>query len=179
FGDRVYKKATASYIIEPGTLAVTSPVMKLVKEFIKKGVPVLGICNGFQILVKAGVLPGRLEQNKSKEFYCNWTECEVVGDSFFGDASLLNKTYKIPVAHGYGRYEIDEKEYSKLEKNKQIFLKYKNGNPNGSYKNIAGITNKEKTVFGMMPHPERTPDGSYFMKAIENYTSRSSLNKLQ
>ena len=82
---------------------------------------------------------------------------------------MLGKKFKVPVAHGYGKYVVNDKEYKRLQKNKQIFLEYQNFNPNGSVRNVAGVTNKEKTIFGMMPHPERTPDGKFFMRAIETY----------
>lgn len=169
FGDRVYKKATGKYIIDPGAQALNSPLMAAIEKAAKKGIPILGICNGFQILVKVGLLPGKLLQNRSKKFYCDITTCKVIGSSFFGDKSLKNKLFKLPVAHGYGRYKVLEKEYQDLKKNKQIFLEYVNFNPNGSYKNIAGVSNKEKTIFGMMPHPERSTDGKYFMKGLEKY----------
>jgi phosphoribosylformylglycinamidine (FGAM) synthase-like amidotransferase family enzyme len=119
-------------------------------------------------------LPGRLEQNTAKKFFCDWTNCKIVGQSFFHDKSLLKKSFAIPVAHGYGRYEISEKKYNELEKNGQVFLRYDGVNPNGSFKNIAGVCNKDGTIFGMMPHPERTPDGKYFMKAIENYVTKTN-----
>ncbi|OGK18151.1 phosphoribosylformylglycinamidine synthase I [Candidatus Roizmanbacteria bacterium RIFCSPLOWO2_12_FULL_40_12] len=169
FGDRVYKKATGKYEIDPGVQALRSPIMKAIYDFAKKGRPILGICNGFQILVKAGLLPGKLTQNNSQKFFCDFTICKITGDSFFGDKKMLGKKFKVPVAHGYGKYVVNDKEYKRLQKNKQIFLEYQNFNPNGSVRNVAGVTNKEKTIFGMMPHPERTPDGKFFMRAIETY----------
>jgi len=172
FGDRVYKKATAKYVIDPGTQALTSPVMEVVKKAAKNGTPILGICNGFQILVKAGLLPGKLVQNKSKKFFCDWTTCKIVGNSIFGDKSLLNKLLKLPVAHGYGNYQVTKKEFEKLEDNGQIFVQYQGLNPNGSYKNIAGVSNEKETIFGLMPHPERSPDGKYFISAIEKYVNK-------
>lgn len=169
FGDRVYKKATASYEIDPGTQALSSPVMKAVKKAAGKGVPILGICNGFQILVKSGLLPGKLLQNKSKKFFCDWTICKVVGRSVFGDKSLINKLLRLPVAHGYGRYEVSKKDYRELKENGQVFVEYQGLNPNGSFQNIAGVCNETGTIFGLMPHPERSPDGKYFIKALEKY----------
>ena len=171
FGDRVYKKATGKYIIDPGEQAISSPVMKIVHKAADKGIPILGICNGFQILVKANLLPGKLEQNKSKKFYCDITICKIINDSFFGDRSLVGKLFRLPVAHGYGRYIIGQKKLSQLKKNNQIFLKYEGFNPNGSLENIAGIRNIEGNIFGLMPHPERSQDGIYFMKAIEKYVT--------
>lgn len=169
FGDRVYKKATHEFKIDPGEQAMKSPVMKVVREAAKKKIPILGICNGFQILVKAGLLPGKLEQNTIKKFVCDWTLCKFEGRSFFDDASLLKKRLKIPVAHGYGKYELDEKKYKKLLENNQIILRYVGFNPNGSFENIAGVSNADGTIFGIMPHPERSLNKDYFMKAMENY----------
>ncbi len=169
FGDRVYRKATGRYEIDPGVQALRSPVMKVVHEYAKRRKPILGICNGFQILVKAGLLPGKLNQNSSHKFFCDFTTCKVVGDSFFGNKKMLGRKFKVPVAHGYGRYSVTKTDYKKLKNNKQIFLQYQDFNPNGSEKNIAGVTNKQKNIFGMMPHPERTTDGKYFMDAIETY----------
>lgn len=173
FGDRVYAKATGDYHIDPGTLAVHSPILDAIRIAAKKNVPILGICNGFQILVKAGLLPGTLVQNKSKKFFCDYVKCAVTGASFFGDPAMLDKTYIIPVAHGYGRYIISVHGQKKLEQNGQIFLKYAKLNPNGSVGNIAGVSNKQKTIFGMMPHPERSPDADYFMRAIETYVAKN------
>ncbi len=172
FGDRFYAKATGRYRIDPGSLAVRSPVVRAIRHAARSGVPILGTCNGFQILVKAGLLPGKLERNDSKKFYCDYVSCKVVGDSFFQDGTMRNKTFLVPVAHGYGRYTIAKKEQAKLERNGQIFLKYAGFNPNGSVANIAGVSNERKTIYGMMPHPERTPDGKYFIRAIEKYVAK-------
>ena len=86
---------------------------------------------------------------------------------------MLKKSFTIPVAHGYGKYVVSKNEREKLERNGQIFLKYAKFNPNGSVANIAGVSNKEKTIFGMMPHPERSPDARYFMRAIEKYVAKN------
>lgn len=171
FGDRVYKKATGKYLMDPGEQALKSPVMKVVYQAVKQKLPILGICNGFQILVKAGLLPGKLEQNKSKMFICDRTDC-LLKESFFNDRTMVGKTFKIPVAHGYGKFNVSATEYKQLTVSGQIFLEYKNFNPNGSFKNIAGVCNKEKNIFGMMPHPERSPDGKYFIRAIEKYVKK-------
>ncbi len=173
FGDRIYKKATHSFVMDPGEMALRQPVMKLVKKWAKMGKPILGICNGFQILVKAKLLPGTLKQNISNNFYDDFLTCEFVGNSFFNDKRLLHKKVKIPIAHGFGRYMVSAKEYKELKKNGQIFFKYVGLNPNGSYKNIAGISNKQGTIFALMPHPERTPDGKYFMSALEAYVKKT------
>jgi len=172
FGDRVYKRATGKYVIDPGEQAISSPVMKIVYKAVDKRIPILGICNGFQILVKAGLLPGKLLQNKSKKFFCDFVNCKVIGNSFFNDKSMLGKTIKIPVAHGYGRYMIDRNRLGELKRNKQVFLKYQGFNPNGSIENIAGIANINENIFGLMPHPERSQDGFYFIRAIEKYVTK-------
>jgi len=172
FGDRSYVKATGKYTIDPGTLALKSPVMKVIYDAAKREVPILGICNGFQILVKAKLLPGRLVQNDSKRFFCDYTTCKVSGRSFFSAQFLLGKSISIPVAHGYGKYMVDKNTLRIMKKNGQIFLKYKGFNPNGSVENIAGVNNRAGTIFGMMPHPERSLDGKYFMKAIEQYVGK-------
>ena len=171
FGDRFYTKATGRYHIDPGALAVRSPVLQAIKRAAHLGVPILGICNGFQILVKAGLLPGKLVQNTSKKFFCDYVRCKIVGTSFFGDRSIFGKTFSIPVAHGYGRYTIPKNQLEKLDQNGQVFLKYSKFNPNGSVLNIAGVSNERKTIFGMMPHPERSAQGKYFMRAIEKYVA--------
>lgn len=171
FGDRFYTKATGRYHIDPGALAVRSPVLKAIKQAARSGLPILGICNGFQILVKAGLLPGKLLRNDSKKFFCDYVSCKIVGGSFFGDTSMQKKAFTIPVAHGYGKYAISKNEQEKLERSGQIFLKYAKSNPNGSVANIAGVSNSQGTIFGMMPHPERSPDAKYFIRAIEKYVA--------
>jgi len=173
FGDRLYTRATGRYRIDPGALAVRSPVLKAIRQAARSGTPILGICNGFQILVKARLLPGKLLRNDSKKFFCDYVVCKIVGNSFFRDKSMLKKSFTIPVAHGYGKYVVSKNEREKLERNGQIFLKYAKFNPNGSVANIAGVSNKEKTIFGMMPHPERSPDARYFMRAIEKYVAKN------
>ena len=172
FGDRFYKKATDKYIIDPGAMAMRSPAMQIVRLATKRKLPILGICNGFQILVKARLLPGKLVRNDSGKFFCDYVKCKIVDNSFFQDEALQNKTFVVPVAHGYGKYLIDKKELQALEKSRQIFLKYKDFNPNGSVNNIAGVSNKDGNIFGMMPHPERSPDGKYFMRAMEKYVRK-------
>lgn len=180
FGDRVYEKATHSYKIDPGVLAITSPVMKSVEKVAKMGIPIFGICNGFQILVKAGLLPGKLLQNASGTFYCDDVTCKVTGKSFFESNEMLGKTYTIPIAHGYGKYEVDESLYQTLKNNGQIFLEYVGNNPNGSVHNIAGVCNEKATIFGLMPHPERSKEKAVFMQAIEEYIeNRKNGNILQ
>ena len=172
FGDRVYSKATHDYHIDPGKLASESPVADFIREANKKNIPILGICNGFQILTNMGLLHGELVANDSKDFFCDHLVCEVVGQSFFHDADLLNKDISIPVAHGYGKYTVSDEDYAELLEKRLIFLKYKDFNPNGSMHNIAGIMNKQSNIFGMMPHPERSKDSDLLIKSIEKYVTR-------
>lgn len=136
-----------------GAIARFSPMMKSVVEFAHEGGKVLGICNGFQILCESGLLPGALLRNANQKFICK--NIYLKGKS--------DVTYTIPIAHGEGRYYANPDTLSEIENNKQVIFRYvtaygtlgDDGNPNGSINNIAGICNKNRNVFGMMPHPER------------------------
>ena len=147
--------------LRSGAIARFANVMESVQEYASKGGKVLGICNGFQILLEAGLLPGAMKRNDSLHFISKYHTLKVINnDNTF--LSLLKKddVLNIPVAHHDGNYFIDDKGLKELEQNGQILLKYcdKDGNltkMNGSVSNIAGICNKEKNVFGLMPHPER------------------------
>lgn len=147
--------------LRSGAIARFANVMESVQEYASKGGKVLGICNGFQILLEAGLLPGAMKRNDSLHFISKHHTIKVINnDNKF--LSLLKKdaVLNIPVAHHDGNYYIDDKGLKELEQNNQILLKYctKDGdltNMNGSVANIAGICNKEKNVFGLMPHPER------------------------
>ncbi len=170
-GDFEYESATAvnERKKNPGKMAVEAPAMDIIRKAESEGLPVLGICNGFQILVHSGLLPGRLEQNESKQFFCDYTECQLTGASFFKDISLLGRSFKIPVAHGFGKYVVDSEKYHDLENKGQIFLRYLEFNPNGSDYDIAGVCNSGGNIYGMMPHPERSPDGAVFAGSIRRY----------
>ena len=147
--------------LRSGAIARFANIMDSVQEYAANGGKVLGICNGFQILLEAGLLPGAMKRNDSLHFISKYHTLKVVNtDNTF--LSLLNKddVLNIPVAHHDGNYYIDANGLKELEDNNQILLKYcdKDGNlvnMNGSVSNIAGICNKEKNVFGLMPHPER------------------------
>ena len=136
-------------------------VMESVQEYASKGGKVLGICNGFQILLEAGLLPGAMKRNDSLHFISKYHTLKVINnDNTFLSLLKKDEVLNIPVAHHDGNYFIDDKGLKELEQNGQILLKYcdKDGNltnMNGSVSNIAGICNKEKNVFGLMPHPER------------------------
>ncbi|MET0462647.1 MAG: phosphoribosylformylglycinamidine synthase subunit PurQ [Chitinophagaceae bacterium] len=136
-----------------GAIARFSPMMQSVIEFANKGGKVFGVCNGFQILCESGLLPGALLRNANQQFVCK--------NVFIKNSS--DEVFKIPVAHGEGRYYADEQTLNELEANGQVIFRYcdengqftKDSNPNGATRNIAGITNSQRNVFGMMPHPER------------------------
>lgn len=153
-----------------GALAARTPVMKSVKEFAEKGKPVLGICNGFQILCEAGLLPGALVQNKGLRFIDQWQELQVVNpDQVFSKALTAGQKIKLPIAHGDGQFYADAETLKRLHANGQIWMTY-NGNPNGSALDIAGVMNEKKNVCALMPHPERalyewmgSSDGSFFL----------------
>ena len=149
FGDR----------LRAGIIAAHSPIVQEVKRMAKDGTPVMGICNGFQILVESGLLPGALMMNDSLRFVCRWTEVEVKNNKTpFTSQFAPKQTFGIPVAHGEGRYMADSKILKELKKKNQIVLQYSNDDPNGSSDLIAAICNEEGNVMGMMPHPERASE---------------------
>ncbi len=147
--------------LRSGAIARFANVMESVKEYASKGGKVLGICNGFQILLEAGLLPGAMKRNDSLHFISKYHTLKVINnDNTFLSLTKKGEVLNIPVAHHDGNYYIDAEGLKELEENNQILLKYcdKEGNlvnMNGSVSNIAGICNKEKNVFGLMPHPER------------------------
>ncbi|WP_067725222.1 phosphoribosylformylglycinamidine synthase subunit PurQ [Oceanobacillus damuensis] len=141
--------------LRSGAVASTSNVMKQIKEHAAQGKPVLGICNGFQILTEAGLLPGALMRNEKLSFMCHQEELVVENEiTPFTSGYDKGEVVRFPIAHGEGNYFCDEETLADLKANNQIVFTYKN-NPNGSVENIAGIINKEGNVLGMMPHPER------------------------
>lgn len=157
--------------LRTGAIARFSPIMKSVIDFAKNGGNVLGICNGFQILCESHLLPGALLRNAHQQFICK--------NVFIKDQD--DQVYKIPVAHGEGRYYAEDKILNDLEANGQVLFRYcdENGNvnadanPNGSARNIAGICNAERNVFGMMPHPERACS-----PVLKNTDGKKIFNKL-
>ena len=143
-----------------GAIARFSPIMGAVQEFALAGGPVLGICNGFQVLCEAGLLPGALLPNDGLRFVCRQVEIEVVNRSTpFTRACEAEETLSIPVKHTTGRYYAPEEALDELEAHDQIVLRYTAGNnPNGSLRDIAGVLNRQKNVMGLMPHPEHAVD---------------------
>ncbi|MFX3625085.1 MAG: phosphoribosylformylglycinamidine synthase subunit PurQ [Ectobacillus sp.] len=141
-----------------GAISRFSNVMNAVKEAAEAGKPVLGVCNGFQILVEAGLLPGALIRNKNLKFMCRTVELRVENNStMFTSQYGQGEVIRIPIAHGEGNYYCDEETLKKLTENNQIVFRYVD-NPNGSISDIAGIINERGNVLGMMPHPERAVD---------------------
>ena len=150
-----------------GAMAAISPIMSEVKRLSEKGVKILGICNGFQILAESGLLPGVLTRNKQTKFACKDVYLRVENtDSAFTKNYKKNQVIRLPIAHADGNYFASTEILKKLEDNENIAFRYvdKNGNvtddsnPNGSMLNIAGITNDNRNILGMMPHPERATD---------------------
>ena len=153
--------------LRSGAIARNSPIMKSIIKFANKGGFVFGVCNGFQILCEAGLLPGALLANKNQKFVCKNTYIKADNNNTKLTAKLqTNRAIKIPIAHAEGRFYAPDKVITEMRKNEQILFRYCNKygelsedfNPNGSIENIAGICNKNKNVFGMMPHPERASD---------------------
>ena len=153
--------------LRPGSIAQFSPIMKGVVDFANSGGRVLGICNGFQILVESGLLPGALLDNKTQKFICRYLNVRVDNaDTGFTAACEPNEVLHLPVAHAQGSYYADPDTLKRLEDENRILFRYcdENGeltdaaNPNGSVANIAGILNEAGNVMGMMPHPERSAD---------------------
>ncbi len=141
-----------------GAIAKFSPVMAAVQSFAAAGGPVLGVCNGFQILVEAGLLPGALLRNRGLRFVCRPVALRVeTADSPFTNAARKGETLRMPVAHGEGCYYAAGRTLDELEAEDRVVFRYLD-NPNGSLRDIAGILNRERNVMGMMPHPERATE---------------------
>jgi phosphoribosylformylglycinamidine synthase len=150
--------------LRTGAIARFSPIMQEVKRFADAGGPVLGICNGFQVLLEAAMLPGAMLRNANLHFHCEHVYVKVEQtDTPFTLACSPARLLKIPIAHGEGNYYAEPDVLARLEKNRQVVFRYVDaagqptavGNPNGSLNNIAGICNEARNVVGLMPHPER------------------------
>jgi phosphoribosylformylglycinamidine synthase len=150
--------------LRTGAIARFSPVMRAVEKFARGGGLVLGVCNGFQILCEAGLLPGVLQRNAGMRFVCRQVHVRVeTAETPFTAAAIRGQVLQMPIAHGDGNYYCDETTLGELERNRQIVFRYTTpdgredaaANPNGSLANIAGICNRKRNVLGLMPHPER------------------------
>tara|TARA_B100001167_G_scaffold54479_1_gene31748 strand:+ start:3785 stop:4486 length:702 start_codon:yes stop_codon:yes gene_type:complete len=173
-----------------GAIAKFSPVMKSVEAFANAGGLVYGICNGFQILCESGLLPGVLIRNDHLQFRCEWTNLRIENsDSPFTSKAETGQVISVPISHGEGNYFADGATLDEIEKNDQVIFRYSSpegcidmdNNPNGSLNNIAGITNREGNVLGMMPHPERccdpllgSTDGEVIFRSISDTLSMRS-----
>jgi len=170
--------------LRSGAIARFSPIMQSVVDFVEQGKPVLGVCNGFQILLEAGLLPGAMLHNQQLRFVCKNTyiRCET-SNSLFTRNIAEGTVLDIPVAHGEGNYVTDEDQLKKMQDNDQIVFRYcdadgnatEEANFNGSMDNIAGICNTQRNVLGMMPHPERaveeilgSADGKQIFESVLN-----------
>ncbi len=174
--------------LRAGAIARFSPVMAAVEEFARRGGPILGICNGFQILCEAGLLPGALVKNASTRFRCERVFVRVEQDQTpFTCAMRPGEVLRLPIAHGEGRYHIDPAGLEALRANGQIAFTYTSPqgevdarfNPNGSVANIAGVTNRAHNVVGLMPHPERSveellggTDGAKIFASLAEWAAR-------
>ena len=150
--------------LRTGAIARFSPIMAEVQRFAEGGGPVLGICNGFQVLLEAGLLPGAMLRNRSVKFQCEHVLIKVEQtDTPFTSAGRQGQVLRIPIAHGEGNYYAEPDVVARLERNRQVVFRYTNvegiptdeSNPNGSVANIAGLCNEARNVVGLMPHPER------------------------
>jgi phosphoribosylformylglycinamidine synthase len=179
--------------LRTGAIARFSPVMRAVEKFARGGGLVLGICNGFQILCEAGLLPGVLQRNAGMRFVCKPVHIRVeTTDTPFTAAANPGQVLEIPIAHGDGNYYCDAETLADLERNHQVVFRYTTpdgredaaANPNGSLGNIAGICNRERNVVGLMPHPERaveaalgSADGLVILRSlIESLTRRAAVS---
>lgn len=178
--------------LRTGAIARFSPVMRSIERFARQGGLVLGICNGFQILLEAGLLPGAMLRNQGLRFLCRYVYVRVeTTNTPFTCAARSGQVLKIPIAHMEGNYFCDGRMLAELERNDQVVLRYTTpageideaANPNGALAAIAGICNRERNVFGMMPHPERaveTPlgsaDGLVIFKSMLNSLEQSAGN---
>ncbi len=170
--------------LRAGAIAKFSPIVEEIINFAERGGIVIGICNGFQILLEMGLLPGAMLKNKSLKFVCKNVYIKIASrDNIFTNKITEKNILKIPIAHGEGNYFADDDVISELKKNSQIVFQYSDSggkiteesNPNGSIMNIAGITNKRKNVLGLMPHPERacepllgSGDGALIFNSVIN-----------
>ena len=173
-----------------GAIARFSPVMESLVRFANSGGLVFGICNGFQILCESGLLPGVLIRNNHLEFRCKWTDLRVENtDTAFSTRTAEGQVISVPISHGEGNYFAPEETLNSIEANGQVLFRYSSpdghinvdSNPNGSINNIAGITNHQGNVLGMMPHPERCcdpiiggTDGNFIFGSLVDYIGKKA-----
>jgi phosphoribosylformylglycinamidine synthase len=164
--------------LRAGAIAAHSPAANGLKKMAKDGGIILGICNGFQILVECGLLPGALVKNNSLSFVCRETTIKVENNNtVFTSSFKKDQTIKIPIAHGEGRYIADNRLLKTILKKRQVVFRYFNDDPNGSAGHIAAVCNEEGNVMGMMPHPERavtrgSPEASMIFRSIYTYLGK-------
>jgi phosphoribosylformylglycinamidine synthase len=177
--------------LRTGAIARFSPVMLEVKKFAAAGGPVLGICNGFQVLTEAGLLPGALLRNRSVKFQCEQVHVRVEQtDTPFTLGARKGQVLRLPIAHGEGNFYAEPDVLARLEKNRQVIFRYSNAagevtaesNPNGSLNNIAGLCNETRNVVGLMPHPERacelalgSADGLVILESVMKAVAEGSV----
>ena len=180
--------------LRTGAIARFSPIMAEVQRFADAGGPVLGICNGFQILLEAGMLPGAMLRNRTVQFHCEHVLIKVEQiDTPFTVACRPGQVLRIPIAHGEGNYYAEPDVIARLEKNRQIIFRYTNeqgiptdvSNPNGATANIAGLCNERRNVVGLMPHPERacelalgSTDGLVLFESVIEYVKNEARSHL-
>jgi phosphoribosylformylglycinamidine synthase len=179
--------------LRTGAIARFSPVMRAVEKFAGAGGLVLGICNGFQILCEAGLLPGVLTCNIGLRFICKQVNIRVeTNDTPFTSGAIPGQVLQIPIAHADGNYFCDQETLTQLERNRQIVFRYTTpdgieepaANPNGSLANIAGVCNRERNVMGLMPHPERAVEAALgsedglviFRSLIQSFTRQATVS---
>lgn len=167
-----------------GAIARFSPIMEEIIKFAQSGGLIIGICNGFQILLEAGLLPGAMLRNTSLHFICQYIELRVENTATAFTAQYLpGQVVRMPIAHNEGNYYIDEKGLANLQKNQQIVFRYVT-NPNGAMDDIAGIVNERGNILGMMPHPERSSepilgsqDGRFIFEGIVKWLQEKSTKR--
>jgi phosphoribosylformylglycinamidine synthase subunit PurQ / glutaminase len=179
--------------LRTGAIARFSPVMRAVEKFARSGGLVLGICNGFQILCEAGLLPGVLTRNAGLRFICRQVNIRVeTNDTPFTSGAIPGQVLQIPIAHADGNYFCDKETLAELERNRQIVFRYTTpdgredpaANPNGSLANIAGVCSRERNVMGLMPHPERAVEAALgsedglviFRSLIQSFTRQATVS---
>jgi phosphoribosylformylglycinamidine synthase I len=147
--------------LRAGVIAAHSPAIDTVKKIAESGRPVIGICNGFQILIEAGLIPGALLRNSTLKFVCKWTNLRVESNrTAFTDLFEKNAQIRMPIAHNEGRFFAEDQVLDRLVGEGMVVLTYAGENPTGTSRNIASLSNREGNVVGMMPHPERASDAA-------------------